>query len=449
MIFTYLGELVLSKYWILWLVFAYFVLPFFAYLIVPFVISRNATITKDTVSILVLGDLGHSPRMCYHAMSFASRGFLVNLCGYLETAPPNGVVDNLHIDVYPIRAIQNNRRLPYLIFAATKAVRQVFQLFELLVDLRDSKYFVLQNPPSMPLLFVLVVFVKIFCPRARIIIDWHNLNFSILALKFTPRHPLVRLMRFYEKFLARYAWMNFAVTQKMKDFLVDDFGLQQNKVRVLHDRPGTQFALVEAEKPQILASHDIFAVDNIAQYKIIVSATSFTPDEDFEVLVDALKQYHDSDSLLPPIFVVITGKGPLKEQFLALVERQNFLDRVVVRLAWLLAEDYPRILGVADLAVSLHTSLSGIDLPMKILDFFGVGVPVVTLLFPAIAELVHDGVNGLVAPGIGESGPELASLIRSALGDPALMHTLKAGAVKESEHGWQANWDASVGDLFS
>lgn len=35
-----------------------------------------------TVAILVLGDIGRSPRMMYHAQSFAETGFVTDLIGY-------------------------------------------------------------------------------------------------------------------------------------------------------------------------------------------------------------------------------------------------------------------------------------------------------------------------------------------------------------------------------
>lgn len=35
-----------------------------------------------SIAILVLGDIGRSPRMMYHAESFAENGFMVYLIGY-------------------------------------------------------------------------------------------------------------------------------------------------------------------------------------------------------------------------------------------------------------------------------------------------------------------------------------------------------------------------------
>ena len=42
---------------------------------------------KKSVSVVVVGDVGRSPRMQYHALSLAKEGFDVNVIGYGGSEP--------------------------------------------------------------------------------------------------------------------------------------------------------------------------------------------------------------------------------------------------------------------------------------------------------------------------------------------------------------------------
>jgi beta-1,4-mannosyltransferase len=100
-----------------------------------------------------------------------------------------------------------------------------------------------------------------------------------------------------------------------------------------------------------------------------VSSTSWTEDEDFGLLLDALvkldERIAESKSGLPDVMVIVTGKGPQRAMYEARMAAAP-LRHVAIRTAWLAVADYPRLLGAADVGVCLHTSSSGLDLPMKV-----------------------------------------------------------------------------------
>ena len=146
--------------------------------------------------------------------------------------------------------------------------------------------------------------------------------------------------------------------------------------------------------------------DNIVAFRpdrpaVMVSSTSWTADEDFSLLIIALDAYQSARSSgrpLQKLVVLITGLGGMRAAFQKIVEqreRGTWTD-ICVRCVFVPARDYPTLLGCADLGVSLHTSSSGRDLPMKVVDMFGCGVPVLAKEFGCIGELVKDRQNGRV-----------------------------------------------------
>lgn len=127
---------------------------------------------------------------------------------------------------------------------------------------------------------------------------------------------------------------------------------------------------------------------------LVVSSTSWTPDEDFGVLKDALILYEErarnAPRSLPKLLMVVTGKGPMREAYMKEVNQLQ-KEWIWVRCVtvWLEPEDYPLFLGSCDLGVSLHSSSSALDLPMKVVDMFGCGLPVCALRFAWLASLFN------------------------------------------------------------
>ncbi|PHJ25690.1 chitobiosyldiphosphodolichol beta-mannosyltransferase [Cystoisospora suis] len=152
---------------------------------------------------------------------------------------------------------------------------------------------------------------------------------------------------------------------------------------------------------------------------VLLAATSWTGDEDLDLLLRALRDYdrqrewqfrnaakpfHGGFScldvsagpeLLPPLLVLISGRGPGKTSWLERA-RQGKMRHVAIRTLFAPLDDYYKLLAAVDVGISMHTSSSGVDLPMKVVDLKGAGVPVCAFEFPTIHELVRDAVDSLL-----------------------------------------------------
>ena len=263
--------------------------------------------------------------------------------------------------------------------------------------------------------------------------------------------------QWYEKFFSRHAAAHLVVSDAMAHVLKRDFRIDA-PILVLHDRPASHFRPFDLQERLAFLGHfpeTAPYVDEIEKMRsrVIVSSTSWTMDEDFSMLLDALVGYSELATTthphLPEVMVIITGKGPQKEHYLmkiADLEDQDKLEMVTIKTAWLSTGDYASLLASADLGISLHKSTSGVDLPMKVVDMLGAGLPVAGWgNFQAWPELVQEGVTGR---GFA-STEELQTIIVELFGDDAQqLQRLRSGARKENEKGWDKEWDSVAGRLF-
>lgn len=428
---------------------------------------------------MVMGDVGRSPRMQFHSLSLAKHGWWVDLVGYGGSEPHGTISSDKKIR---LRQVSQPpawfRQLPLLICFACRLVWQsVTLLLALLLSSRSDVYLV-QNPPAIPAVFVCWLIARL--KRSALIIDWHNYMHSILALELRQGHRLVKFSLAFETHFGRRADANFCVSRKMRDDLWSRWGI---RAVTLHDRPGPQFRAINAEERHELflkLGHDypVFTDHNDPGLKvtrlsrrktdqtvellenrpaILISSTSWTADEDFEILLKALVDYdatvqNEWDAGVerlswPRIIAVITGKGPMKNFYLNQIACLQ-LKFVEFCTPWLEAKDYPKLLAASDLGVCLHTSSSGLDLPMKVVDMFGSFLPVLAVNYNCIDELVRAGENGMLF----RSSKELSTaLLRCLKGFPNDCDTLKALRQNLCEFPlppWQDCWDATVWPLI-
>lgn len=177
---------------------------------------------KKTVKVVVLGDIGRSPRMQYHALSLASCGFMVNLIGYVETTPLTEIQENTNITITQLHPLKIDR-VPKIVKYFAKALWQTISLFMTLLITGKCDYLLCQNPPAIPTLPV----CRFYClvTRTRFIIDWHNYAHTIMALSIGNKHPLLKVATYIEKYFGQSSDSNICVTYAMKTDLLENWNI--------------------------------------------------------------------------------------------------------------------------------------------------------------------------------------------------------------------------------
>ena len=390
--------------------------------------------------------------MQYHAHALASNGLAVDFIGYQGAPLPQFLTADPRVTVHHFAEARMRFRvgrssLLYAIAALVDGFRLSLCLLMALMRLPKFDLLLVQNPPALPTLHVAWVVAR--ARGARLVIDWHNLGYTILALRLGRRHPAVRLGRWLEKWAARGASAHLCVSRGFAKFLTDRFNL--SGVRVLYDRPAAAFVPLErTEREQIRQA--IFArlgIRGAGPVGFIVSPTSWTADEDFDVVIDAALQMEDRirgweasgpARRFPDLVVLVTGDGTRRAEF-----ERRFAGlparRVQLRTRWLEPEDYPRIVGSADLGLCLHRSSSGVDIPMKVVDLFGAGVPVCALDYGAcLAERVRHGDNGLLFSTARQLADVLFDLFETFPDGSSTLDRLRTGARRAARPTWEEGW---------
>jgi beta-1,4-mannosyltransferase len=276
---------------------------------------------------------------------------------------------------------------------------------------------------------------------ARFVVDWHNLGWTLLAHQ--RRHgALVATLRAVERWIARRGDAHLCVSRAMREHLADRWDVD---AAVCYDRPPDGIAAAPAARDAMRARLLQEAGVEGTPAAILISPTSWTADESTDLLFDTADALDAQAPALPRDFprivLLATGRGPGRAAFDARAARRRPGPAATVRSDWVAPASYPALLAAADGGVSLHQSSSGLDLPMKIADMFGAGLPVLALSYPALAERLRDGENGCLFT-------DAASLARRIVelwspGSPVL-DRLRAGSRASGRDRWLEGWMAEA-----
>ena len=210
---------------------------------------------ENTVIVLVLGDLGHSPRITGHARSLLRNRFKVHLVGYSVSKIPQDLQENHNCVVHQLSvpvALRKRVFVMFLLLGFFRLARQTLELLIILLAIPRPGWLLVQNPPAIPTLLVAQIYKRI--AGTKLMIDWHNFGFSVLELQkgrmlSLPFKMYSGLMR-YEKFFGVMADIHVTVTEAMKEVLCrwPVFG----GIKVFYDRPSRHFkSMVMREKIQV------------------------------------------------------------------------------------------------------------------------------------------------------------------------------------------------------
>jgi beta-1,4-mannosyltransferase len=400
--------------------------------------------------VLALADLGRSARMQYHARALAESGVEVDFVGYQGTPLPRAIAEHPRITVHRLtpatRRFRETSTVGYAIVAVFDTMRLSYRLWRKLRTLARPNLILVQNPPAFPTLAISWFSLK--TRDVRFVVDWHNLGYTVLALRLGRWHPVVRLARWYERRDARIADANLSVSRGMASFIENRFGVSQ--VHVLYDRPASVFVpLDRMEREQFRQGLFGRLGVRLGVNGLIVCPTSWTEDEDFDVVIEAVRRLEDrirgwesasAGRRFTDLVILVTGDGARRVQF-----ERRFAGlparRVQLRTRWLEPEEYPRVVGSADLGLCLHRSSSGLDIPMKVADLFGAGVPVCALDYGAcLAERVRHGDNGLLFSTGVQLADVLFDLFETFPAEQSRLERLRTGARRSARPTWDEGW---------
>jgi beta-1,4-mannosyltransferase len=395
--------------------------------------------------------------MQYHALALAVNEGDVDLVG-LEGAPLHAALTaeprvrsyRLADRAFASRTSSGRRR--FVAMSAARASAQAAALFSTLMRLPKPDAILVQNPPAVPTLAAAWTAARL--RGARFVIDWHNLSHTILAVRLGEHHRAVRALARSERRWARRADAHFAVSQGLADWLHREWRV---RATVVYDRPPAMFV-----KPPLETANELWQrlARNLSlgarRIPLVVAPTSWTIDEDVDLLLEALERAErtlnarlgPADASAPDLAVLLTGRGEMKANFEQRLARRDF-KRIAVRTAWVEPQDYPTLIGMADAGLCMHQSSSGLDLPMKLSDFRGAGVPVCVLDYaPVLTEVLTPGHEGVTFHEPGQLAAIFTALVTADLAAVPLFAASRTWLASHPAERWQDHWNASAKEVL-
>ncbi|GER33621.1 chitobiosyldiphosphodolicholbeta-mannosyltransferase, partial [Striga asiatica] len=198
---------------------------------------------SNRAAVVVLGDIGRSPRMQYHALSLARQvvsiakfSFPLLYSSFRVSRimkPPIFLQAILEVDIVAYGGSESHISvLEHQSIHIHKTLKDMKTVRNINFYTKVTIFFILQNPPSVPTL--VAVKCASWIRKSTFIVDWHNFGYTLLALSLGRNSLFVAMYRWIEKKFGTMAHGSLCVTRAMQHELSHNWGI---KATVLYDQP--------------------------------------------------------------------------------------------------------------------------------------------------------------------------------------------------------------------
>jgi glycosyltransferase involved in cell wall biosynthesis len=244
--------------------------------------------------------------------------------------------------------------------------------------------------------------------RVPLIVDhWHGFS------RFSRKRRLIC------RLLGRVTDLSLAVSQGVKDYLIEQIGLDPDRIRVV--RNGVDLARINRHRPRDQVRRDLGLADATRALGLVARLDHWGKGHrEFFTALAVLKDRY-------PVEALIIGGGRREAEMLQLAAEMGLAGRVHFLGQ---RDDVPDLLAALDVFV-LPSHSEGVSLAL--LEAMAAGLPVLASRVGGLPEVVIDGDNGLLIP---PQDPEaLAAALARLLDDPAWAQKLGANARRQvAEH---------------
>jgi glycosyltransferase involved in cell wall biosynthesis len=214
------------------------------------------------------------------------------------------------------------------------------------------------------------------------------------------------------RFLARFTDLSLAVSQGVKDYLVDEIGIDPAKIRVVVN--GVDVAALDAARPGSEIRRDLGLPEDATVVGLVGRLDHWG--KGHRELFAAIGQLRERF----PLHALIVGGGRRLAEVQQASADLNLADRVHFLGP---RTDVPDLLNAMDIFV-LPSYSEGLSLAL--LEAMAAGLPVIATAVGSTAEVVRDGDTGLLIPP--RDTAALADALARLLADPAWAQELGARA---------------------